>query len=612
MKTTTRFFLATIICIYVNCNVTIRAQNTANTFSLCYNDSKNILGYVQLTNDKISDTWFAVSPVVIDGWGKTVDMGQRFDGLYKKSYLKPSPGSIIKSSIVPSTIYGLIWSTDKNSLPKNDMQLFSNYLLPNPPPNNCKLIVNGNWEPYGLQFIAGDGSGGTQKLNSNTTYYFVFAELVLSEFYDDPDCSFEVQKTVPNEDAQGEFITYTASENKKQNVFKFSANYSSGNSENTELEYYYISEAAIGPIGNVTTKSNIYTTSADDAISATSSYACQGNMPVIGGLGNSGGHTYQWSYSLSSGTGQTIQGANGASYTPPESLFTNISNTLPTTLVFSRGVFQNGVQLGYDVVPITYFPAGSSGKIVPLKYTANGTNISIQPTQIKGSPQVTWQTSTSLNGNYANTTNGVSGSALTVASSDQNYYRAIISYGDCTSSLSEVICPSQANAINGVTVGNQTWMTKDLRVGQFNDGTLINQVNAIEKYKDPENTKIPSYFINTCNKTDTSYLYNSYVVVSDKNVCPVGWHVATTSDFSAITSSNYSTVFTAKPVTGYINNASVLSEGGGKDCGGNGNGFWWDFSLYNRYTSGGNFTASLQPNQLGKPAGFAIRCVKNP
>ena len=94
------------------------------------------------------------------------------------------------------------------------------------------------------------------------------------------------------------------------------------------------------------------------------------------------------------------------------------------------------------------------------------------------------------------------------------------------------------NVYKTVIIGNQEWMTENLRVTKYNDGTSIPHVTDSSQWS---NITTPGYcFYN--NSTDVSYrnkwgaLYNWYVVSpsNPKQIAPVGWRVPTDADWDTL------------------------------------------------------------------------------
>jgi uncharacterized protein (TIGR02145 family) len=89
-----------------------------------------------------------------------------------------------------------------------------------------------------------------------------------------------------------------------------------------------------------------------------------------------------------------------------------------------------------------------------------------------------------------------------------------------------------------IVLGNgQEWMTSNLNVDKFSNGDPIQGLNS----PNWESTTLPA-FANTFAVNDPIYqaeygrYYNWYAVSDIRNVCPVGWHVPSLSDWSALSS----------------------------------------------------------------------------
>jgi len=176
--------------------------------------------------------------------------------------------------------------------------------------------------------------------------------------------------------------------------------------------------------------------------------------------------------------------------------------------------------------------------------------------------------------------------------------------------------------------GYQEWMSEDLRTTKFNDGSPIKnelndslwQFSGMAAYR---------YYYN-----DAAYpskLYNFYTV-SNGNVCPSGWHVPNTSEWSVLFSKLGSNTtihgkFMKTPgTTDWVQSGGTNSSGfGGKGTGivkNNGvfekhkvEGNWWtsnslntqSASSYSLYSS--SDIVNLVVNS--KQAGLSIRCIKD-
>lgn len=95
------------------------------------------------------------------------------------------------------------------------------------------------------------------------------------------------------------------------------------------------------------------------------------------------------------------------------------------------------------------------------------------------------------------------------------------------------------NIYSTVTIGNQTWMTENLKTTKYNDGTNISIAATSDdwvSYGADSNSPIggvTAYNFDNSNGGTYGGLYNFVAVVYGK-LCPIGWHVPTESDWLAL------------------------------------------------------------------------------
>lgn len=187
----------------------------------------------------------------------------------------------------------------------------------------------------------------------------------------------------------------------------------------------------------------------------------------------------------------------------------------------------------------------------------------------------------------------------------------------------------EGNVYDTVRIGTQVWMTENLKVTKYNDGGAI-----------PKNTQwilltAPAYcwYNNTTTNKDTyGALYNWYVVETGK-LCPKGWHVPTTSEWTTlINSMEGDSIAGGKlketgishwkdPNTGAIDEIGFKAlPGGCRDNMGvflslGESGFWWS-STGTAQGTARNFDinyeyADIFSNDNNPGNGFSVRCIKD-
>ena len=104
------------------------------------------------------------------------------------------------------------------------------------------------------------------------------------------------------------------------------------------------------------------------------------------------------------------------------------------------------------------------------------------------------------------------------------------------------IIDADSNIYHVVKIGSQVWMNENLKTTKFNDGTEIPEVTDATEWA-ALTTPAYAWYGNNFDTYGAVYgaLYNSYVldtaVNGNKNICPVGWHVPTVSEWNTL--SNY-------------------------------------------------------------------------
>lgn len=90
------------------------------------------------------------------------------------------------------------------------------------------------------------------------------------------------------------------------------------------------------------------------------------------------------------------------------------------------------------------------------------------------------------------------------------------------------------NVYNILTIGTQKWMSTNLKVTKYRDGTPIPNVTDGTSWIN-NTTGAWAYYDNDANN-NASYgkLYNYYAVSNTKGLAPTGWHVATEADWNTL------------------------------------------------------------------------------
>jgi len=101
--------------------------------------------------------------------------------------------------------------------------------------------------------------------------------------------------------------------------------------------------------------------------------------------------------------------------------------------------------------------------------------------------------------------------------------------------LSMPIVDIDGNEYDQVKIGTQIWLSSNLRATQFNDGTDIDLVEDIDLWEDSFNDgKVAYCYPNGDSNNAENYglIYNIHTIPlhSNKNICPIGFHVPDESE----------------------------------------------------------------------------------
>ena len=189
----------------------------------------------------------------------------------------------------------------------------------------------------------------------------------------------------------------------------------------------------------------------------------------------------------------------------------------------------------------------------------------------------------------------------------------------------------EGNEYGTVKIGNQVWMTSNLRATKYNDGVPITNYPSAADWLYSGFAGYCSY--NNTTNVDTIKLvgleYN-YAAASSGKLCPKGWHVPSDSDWTVLSKSlgalaggrlkETDTLHWASPNTDAINDTHFNAVPSGyRESDGNYYNFrvasyWWS----NTVSTNGAILyvvnkdkAELAKAEYYTTSGFAVRCLKN-
>lgn len=198
-----------------------------------------------------------------------------------------------------------------------------------------------------------------------------------------------------------------------------------------------------------------------------------------------------------------------------------------------------------------------------------------------------------------------------------------------------IVTDADGNVYQVVKIGEQFWMTENLKTTKYNDGTAISLVTDYSAWS-ALTTEAYSWYSNdvATNKDTYGALYNWYSVHSG-NLCPSGWHVPTDAEWTTLTDyvgglSSAADKLKESGTTHWVSsNSGITNEigftalpGGYHDDDGSydfigGTGAWWSAtededhttSAWSRYMNASS--SNVDRYYRNKGYGFSVRCVRD-
>lgn len=97
-----------------------------------------------------------------------------------------------------------------------------------------------------------------------------------------------------------------------------------------------------------------------------------------------------------------------------------------------------------------------------------------------------------------------------------------------------VISDADNNRYPTIRIGLQEWMAENLRTSRYRNGAAIPIVTDDPTWSSTTSGAACSINHNQANDPVYGKLYNWFALFDPRNLCPEGWHVATTEDWSSL------------------------------------------------------------------------------
>ncbi|MBK7629084.1 MAG: DUF1566 domain-containing protein [Bacteroidales bacterium] len=188
------------------------------------------------------------------------------------------------------------------------------------------------------------------------------------------------------------------------------------------------------------------------------------------------------------------------------------------------------------------------------------------------------------------------------------------------------------NTYNTVIIGTQTWMRENLKTTRYSDGIAISNVTDNSAWS-LLTSGAYCWWVNDQATYKATYgaLYN-YYAIDNKNLCPIGWHVPTHSEWTTLTSylggesiagsklketgnthwMSYNTDATNESGFTAIPGGYRVTDGNFMNLGAIG--YWWSSTDFSGSSSWGrlilHINTMVSSNYFNKVSGFSVRCLQ--
>lgn len=87
------------------------------------------------------------------------------------------------------------------------------------------------------------------------------------------------------------------------------------------------------------------------------------------------------------------------------------------------------------------------------------------------------------------------------------------------------------NIYKTMILGEKRWFAENLKVSRYNNGEVINEIESDNIWSEAENGAWSKYNNSDEYERIVGRLYNGYVIIDDRQVCPTGWHIPSNDEW---------------------------------------------------------------------------------
>lgn len=137
---------------------------------------------------------------------------------------------------------------------------------------------------------------------------------------------------------------------------------------------------------------------------------------------------------------------------------------------------------------------------------------------------------------------GIFESHLTGLSANSTYYiRAYATNNEGTAYGDELtlktigpVTDVDGNVYQTISIGNQVWMTQNLKTTKYRNGNPIQLISDINQLGGLTTGAYCDYDNNSSNSNTYGRLYNWYSLIDQRNICPIGWHIPSKDEWEIL------------------------------------------------------------------------------
>lgn len=114
------------------------------------------------------------------------------------------------------------------------------------------------------------------------------------------------------------------------------------------------------------------------------------------------------------------------------------------------------------------------------------------------------------------------------------YYLIVLIYLYAPVLMGQLVMDVDGNSYQEVSIGNQVWLQENLKVTHFNNGDSIPIIKMDSVWRNLSSAAYCNYDNDLGNVQSYGRLYNGYVAIDNRNVCPLNWHVPSMEDWNQL------------------------------------------------------------------------------